>query len=75
MYFNIPGGDESPNVFYKVTAHSELPGAYESNTVSTVASTQEKMDKEGLSKFQPVEFSLGQNYPNPFNPTTQINIR
>ena len=71
MYFYIPGGDESPNVFYKVTAQSELPGAYESNTVSTIAS-KEKMDKEGLSKFQPVEFSLGQNYPNPFNPSTQI---
>jgi len=38
MFFYIPQGDESDNVFYMVTAQNELPGTYESNTVSTIAS-------------------------------------
>jgi len=71
MFFYIPQGDEADNVFYKVTAQNELPGTYESNTVSTIAN-KEKLEKKIFAENEKMEYSLDQNYPNPFNPTTEI---
>jgi len=65
-------GDQLDNLFYKVVAFSELPGTYESNTVSCIGDKSPKKIIANQNLNSPVEYSLEQNYPNPFNPTTQI---
>jgi len=65
-------GDLMPNLFYKVVAFSELPGTYESNTVSCVGNKNPKKEMANQNNVVLTEYSLEQNYPNPFNPSTQI---
>jgi uncharacterized protein (TIGR03790 family) len=65
-------GDQLDNLFYKVVAFSELPGIYESNTVSCLGDKSPKKIIANQNLTTPVEYSLEQNYPNPFNPNTQI---